>query len=93
MGASTWNSHLLRPVWQFCYNPQFLGRAVETRSLLTRFMLIVSLKNWDNAGIAQLVEQLICNQQVAGSSPVASSSLVASCRFPVARDVLATGNW
>lgn len=26
------------------------------------------------AGIAQLVEQLICNQQVAGSSPVASSS-------------------
>ena len=25
------------------------------------------------AGIAQLVEQLICNQQVAGSSPVASS--------------------
>ena len=27
------------------------------------------------AGIAQLVEQLICNQQVAGSSPVASSSL------------------
>ncbi|KKQ10758.1 MAG: hypothetical protein US22_C0056G0008, partial [candidate division TM6 bacterium GW2011_GWF2_36_6] len=27
------------------------------------------------AGIAQLVEQLICNQQVAGSSPVASSNL------------------
>ena len=26
-----------------------------------------------DAGIAQLVEQLICNQQVAGSSPVASS--------------------
>ena len=25
------------------------------------------------AGIAQLVEQLICNQQVAGSSPIASS--------------------
>jgi hypothetical protein len=25
------------------------------------------------AGVAQLVEQLICNQQVAGSSPVASS--------------------
>ena len=27
------------------------------------------------AGVAQLVEQLICNQQVTGSSPVASSSL------------------
>jgi hypothetical protein len=26
------------------------------------------------AGLAQLVEQLICNQQVAGSSPAASSS-------------------
>ena len=26
-----------------------------------------------NAGVAQLVEQLICNQQVAGSNPVASS--------------------
>ncbi len=27
------------------------------------------------AGVAQLVEQLICNQQVAGSSPIASSIL------------------
>jgi hypothetical protein len=26
------------------------------------------------AGLAQLVEQLICNQQVAGSSPIASSN-------------------
>ena len=26
------------------------------------------------AGVAQLVEQLICNQQVAGSSPIASST-------------------
>ncbi len=26
-----------------------------------------------NAGIAQLVEQLICNQQVVGSSPTAGS--------------------
>jgi hypothetical protein len=25
------------------------------------------------AGVAQLVEQLICNQQVAGSSPITSS--------------------
>ncbi len=26
------------------------------------------------AGVAQLVEQLICNQQVAGSNPIASST-------------------
>ena len=28
------------------------------------------------AGVAQSVEQLICNQQVAGSSPITSSSLI-----------------
>ena len=28
----------------------------------------------ENAGIAQLVEQLICNQQVVGSNPSAGSS-------------------
>jgi hypothetical protein len=32
------------------------------------------------AGVAQLVEQLICNQQVAGSNPAASSSF-----FPIDR--------
>ena len=31
----------------------------------------------DIAGIAQLVEQLICNQQVIGSSPIAGSRLFA----------------
>ena len=29
--------------------------------------------NGSCAGVAQLVEQLICNQQVAGSSPITSS--------------------
>ena len=28
------------------------------------------------AGVAQPVEQLICNQQVAGSSPIASSGIL-----------------
>jgi hypothetical protein len=28
-----------------------------------------------NAGVAQLAEQLICNQQVAGSSPITSSNM------------------
>ena len=37
-------------------------------------------REWDSraelrAGVAQLAEQLICNQQVAGSSPIASSTL------------------
>ena len=31
-----------------------------------------------NAGVAQLVEQLICNQQVAGSSPIVSSGELSS---------------
>ncbi len=31
--------------------------------------------SFDSAGVAQQVEQLICNQQVAGSSPIASSGL------------------
>jgi hypothetical protein len=33
----------------------------------------IILKRSENAGVAQLVEQLICNQQVGGSSPSASS--------------------
>ena len=36
---------------------------------------LINIKNF--AGIAQLVEQLICNQQVAGSSPIASSKIKA----------------
>src|SRR3989338_7579876 len=37
-------------------------------------MLILST-HYIFAGVAQLVEQLICNQQVGGSKPLASSSL------------------
>ena len=33
------------------------------------------------AGVAQLAEQLICNQQVAGSSPIASSILWVTEKF------------
>ena len=32
------------------------------------------LKNWTFAGVAQLAEQLICNQQVVGSIPITSSN-------------------
>jgi hypothetical protein len=34
------------------------------------------------AGIAQLVEHLTCNEDVAGSSPVSSSILFYMDRFP-----------
>ena len=39
------------------------GRGIARHSLFDRLL----------AGVAQLAEQLICNQQVAGSSPIASS--------------------
>ena len=32
-------------------------------------------RNGKNAGVAQPVEQLICNQQVGGSSPSTSSNI------------------
>ena len=35
-----------------------------------------SLEMRENAGVAQLVEQLICNQQVRGSSPFTSSKFL-----------------
>jgi hypothetical protein len=38
-------------------------------------MIAASLRFvFENAGIAQLVEQLICNQQVVGSNPTAGSA-------------------
>lgn len=37
----------------------------------------VARGDFDCAGVAQLAEQLICNQQVAGSSPIASSNMIA----------------
>ena len=49
----------------------------------TMWYINLALKN---AGVAQLVEQLICNQQVGGSSPSTSSSKFRSisggiCKF------------
>ena len=43
-------------------------------------------RNWEDArtyiaGVAQLVEQLICNQQVGGSNPSASTSTL--CLYEV----------
>ena len=46
-------------ILQAMYKPCILGRDI--------------LYNLISAGLAQLVEQLICNQQVEGSSPLPSS--------------------
>ena len=43
------------------------------KRLIFTFEAITVLR-FNTAGVAQLVEQLICNQQVAGSSPIASST-------------------
>ena len=51
-----------------------MARATAFQAVGCGFESRFPLQN-GGAGIAQLVEQLICNQQVAGSSPVASSSL------------------
>ncbi len=52
---------------------------------LTLEAAVVSLLS-ASAGVAQLVEQLTCNQQVAGSTPIASSILLAKeCSRRVAR--------
>ena len=52
-------------------NCQLRGNYV-TVNVAPNMVFILDLRT-KNAGLAQLVEQLICNQQVAGSSPIASS--------------------
>ena len=41
-------------------------------------ILVVFTRCLKKAGIAQLVEQLICNQQVIGSNPIAGSGVTLS---------------
>ncbi len=56
----------------------FMKQFIRSRQKNTCFFLKVWLifPIQIRAGVAQLVEQLICNQQVAGSSPIASSRVV-----------------
>ena len=55
-------------------NPLFLANMLGISYIL--------IKHWNCAGVAQLVEQLICNQQVGGSNPSTSSIFhVASINF------------
>src|SRR5436305_5663590 len=51
------------------------GRAcIESPLLAILFPLLVCLLGLSGAGVAQLVEHLICNQRVGGSIPSASST-------------------
>jgi hypothetical protein len=43
----------------------------------------ITVYNFANAGLAQLVEQLICNQLVGGSTPLAGTRIQAIAHFPV----------
>ena len=59
--------HPDQKVWEF----SSAGRASALQAEGHRFEPCNSHQHY--AGIAQLVEQLICNQQVVGSSPITSS--------------------
>jgi hypothetical protein len=49
--------------------------------ILRRFKKNTMFTVLKNAGVAQLAEQLICNQQVAGSSPITSSIFLQKRNF------------
>ena len=72
------------------------GSSVFGLHVVCRYAILCSLRhacggvrvlgrNWHSkrahAGVAQLVEHLICNQRVGGSSPFASSKIRASASF------------
>ena len=44
--------------------------------LTNRIECVIIYERQGDAGVAQLVEQLICNQQVGGSNPSTSSNLI-----------------
>ena len=53
-------------------------------------LIAVQLKETEYADVAQLAEQLICNQQVIGSSPIIGLTIY--CFGPLAQLVRATGS-
>ncbi len=61
-------------------NKRHILRKKSKKHLTIKSTYDIVLKHWRYAGVAQLVEQLICNQQVRGSSPFTSSKLD-SCSF------------
>jgi hypothetical protein len=50
------------------------SRSASVRGVGTVFQAFRPVSGWKRAGVAQLVEHLICNQRVGGSNPFASST-------------------
>ena len=51
------------------------GRHHKIESALDRLQKIATMRVLPHAGVAQLVERLTCNEDVAGSTPVSGSIL------------------
>ena len=65
--TAAFDSEIRKTIFHF-YREQIL-----TNNIFPYIIIIAVLGIWNNAGVAQLVEQLIRNQQVSGSSPLTSS--------------------
>ena len=61
-------------------------RLRKTKQMIDKFCIVLYVSPFDTsrvcAGLAQLAEQLICNQQVGSSSPPASTTIDNRGRFP-----------
>jgi hypothetical protein len=71
-----WSS--LRRIWSgggVAYLAKAIGNTLLTVGPMSR-ILILRRSRLHIAGVAQLVEQLICNQPVVGSNPIASSNQI-----------------
>ena len=75
-----WRTFLkfLKKVWKKCWHlePRMVLYMSSQREIQKQNK--ISCETARNAGVAQLVEQLICNQQVGGSSPSTSSIILFS---------------
>ena len=67
--TAAFDSEIRKTIFHF-YREQIL-----TNNIFPYIIIIAVLGIWNNAGVAQLVEQLIRNQQVSGSSPVSYTHL------------------
>ncbi len=66
---------MTKPAIKIRFGNSLTGVALCSCALKRKWLILIGKMIIRVAGVAQSVEQLICNQQVAGSSPIASSSL------------------
>ncbi len=68
-------SSLAEPALEFNLDLSFYSLAfLDPKNIFRQFQSFLQTRDCV-AGVAQLVEQLICNQQVSGSSPIASTMI------------------